>query len=62
MMEMIGESDIEGDGDAAGEAGEIWVASVSISTFIPWLQCPIVPQMKYLLPCDLRVMVVAPSL
>lgn len=51
------------EGDAAGdEAEEIALASVSISTFIPWLQCPIVPQMKYLFPGDVRGMVVAPSL
>lgn len=61
MIEIMGESAIGGDA-TGGETGEIWVASVSISTFIPWLQCPIVPQMKYLFPCDVRGMFVAPSL
>jgi hypothetical protein len=48
----------EGD-DAGGAADD---ARVSISTFIPWLQCPIVPQMKYLLPGEESGMVVAPPL
>ena len=53
-------------GDSAGEvvesSGDAAVARVFTSTFIPWLQCPIVPQMKYLFPGEVRGMVVAPSL
>lgn len=42
--------------------GDVEAASVSISTFIPWLQCPNVPQMKYLLPGEERGMMVLPPL
>lgn len=59
-----GESDRgEGaDGGIAGEeAGGEEVASVSISTFIPLLQCPGAAQMKYLFPGDDKVMTVLPS-
>ena len=45
------------EGDAGGGDD---VARVSIWTFIPWLQCPAVPQMKYLLPCEESGMVVVP--
>lgn len=45
------------EGDAAAEADP---ARVSISTFIPWLQCPSVPQMKYFLPGEESGMVVVP--
>lgn len=38
------------------------VARVFIWTFIPWLQCPTVPQMKYLLPGEESGMVVVPPL
>ena len=53
---------VESSGDAAGVTEFVALARVSISTFIPWLQCPIVPQMKYLFPSEVRGMVVAPSL
>lgn len=53
---------VESSGDAAGVTEFVALARVSISTFIPWLQCPIVPQMKYLFPGKVRGMVVAPSL
>lgn len=60
MEEIVGES---ARGDAAGESSEeVELERVSISTFIPWVQCPIAPQMKYLFPGELRGMVVAPSL
>lgn len=50
-------------GDVAGDSdGGEDVARVVIPTFIPWLQCPIVPQMKYLLPGEERGMTVLPSL
>ena len=49
---------VSADGGAAGGGAE--VASVSISTFIPWLQCPIVPQMKYLFPREERGTAVLP--
>lgn len=47
---------------AEGDAvfGEVDPARVSISTFIPWLQCPSVPQMKYFLPGEESGMVVVP--
>jgi hypothetical protein len=48
----------EGD-DAGGAAAD---ARVSIWTFIPWLQCPIVPQMKFLVPGEESGMVVVPPL
>lgn len=51
-----------GEGDTSGEVEEVAVARVSISSFIPWLQCPNDPQMKYLFPGEARGMVVAPSL
>lgn len=35
-------------------------ARVCISTFIPWLQCPLVPQMKDLLPGEESRIVVVP--
>lgn len=47
------------EGDAGGGAD---VARVSIWTFIPWLQCPLVPQMKYFLPCEESGMLVVPPL
>ena len=46
-------------GDGVGGAD---VARVFIWTFIPWLQCPVVPQMKYLLPGEESGMVVVPPL
>lgn len=50
-------------GGVAGDgAGGEDVASVFISNFIPWLQCPIIPQMKYLLPGEESLMTVLPSL
>ncbi|CAL5406363.1 unnamed protein product [Camellia sinensis] len=46
-------------GGVAGEVGGgAEVASVSISSFIPWAQCPGVPQMKYLFPGEGRAMTV----
>jgi hypothetical protein len=48
------------EGDGVGGADD--VARVFISTFIPWLQCPTVPQMKYLLPGEESGMVVVPPL
>ena len=49
--------------DSVGaDTGGVVVASVSISTFIPWLQCPNVPHMKYLLPGEERGMMVLPPL
>lgn len=57
---------IEGDSCGAGLRGEavgaVEGARVSTSSFIPWLQCPVVPQMKYLLPGEDRGMVVLPPL
>lgn len=50
--------------EAGGLAGDAVIgadaARVSISTFIPWLQCPIVPQMKYLLPGEESGIAVVP--
>ena len=46
--------------DRGVASGGAEVASVSISTFIPWLQCPIVPQMKYLFPGEERGTAVLP--
>lgn len=45
-------------GDKAGNGAD--AASVTISTFIPKLQCPPAPQMKYRLPGEVREMGVAP--
>lgn len=60
-VEAGGEAGLSGV--AAGDvAGDTDVARVVISTFIPWLQCPGVPQMKYLLPGEERGMTVLPSL
>lgn len=54
---------MEAGGGAKGEAGGgVEVARVSISSFIPPLQCPGVAQVKYLLPGDERVMAVVPPL
>lgn len=50
-----------GGAEGVADGGED-VASVSTSSFIPWLQCPAVPQMKYLLPVEERVMTVLPPL
>lgn len=47
-------------GGEAGGVGGLEAASISISTFIPRLQCPVVPQMKYRFPEETRGMVVAP--
>lgn len=58
--EAVGEYIVEGD--AAGEIAEVALSRVSTSSFIPWLQCPNVPQMKYILPAEVRGMVVVPSL
>ena len=61
MMETSWEP--RGEGDSAGESEvALALARVSISTFIPWLQCPIFPQMKYLFPGEVRGMFVVPSL
>lgn len=49
----------DGVGEEAGDDVED-AASVTTSSFIPWAQCPGVPQMKYLLPGEERVKVVAP--
>lgn len=49
-----------GDTKEAGGLAEADPARVSISTFIPWLQCPSVPQMKYFLPGEESGMVVVP--
>lgn len=63
-----GDEDEEGgvEGEAAGGEGEgegeREVARISIWSFIPWPQCPGVPQMKYLFPGDDRMMEVVPSL
>lgn len=57
---IIGEA--AGEGDSVGEVEEVAPARVSISIFIPWPQCPNVAQMKYLLPGEVRGMVVSPSL
>ncbi|KAF5746040.1 hypothetical protein HS088_TW06G00205 [Tripterygium wilfordii] len=62
--EAVGVTGVAADGGFAGEAGDgvgVAVARVSISTFIPELQWPGVPQMKYLLPGDDRAMTVLPS-
>lgn len=45
----------EGDGDDAA-------TTASISSFIPWLQWPAVPQMKYLFPGEVMEMTVSPPL
>lgn len=42
------------------EGGGAEAARVSISSFIPLRQCPPVPQMKYLLPEEVRGMTVTP--
>jgi len=54
-------ADTGGEG-ASAVAGGVVAASVSISTFIPWLQCPNVPHMKYLLPGEERGVMVLPPL
>lgn len=41
------------DGEADGGEDD---ARVSSSIFIPWLQCPAIPQMKHLFPGDERCM------
>lgn len=51
-----------GEGDSVGEVEEVALARVSISIFMPWTQCPSDPHIKYLLPGEVRGMVVAPSL
>ncbi|CAL5336565.1 unnamed protein product [Camellia sinensis] len=53
---------IDGVGGVAIDGGLAWEASVSTSTFIPWLQCPIDPQMKYLFPGEVRGTTVLPPL
>lgn len=55
-------SPVTGGEGASAVAGGVVAASVSISTFIPWLQCPNVPHMKYLLPGEERGMMVLPPL
>lgn len=49
-------------GEAAGAVGGVAVvaATTSISTFIPWLQCPGIPQMKYLFPGEESATTVLP--
>lgn len=49
-------------GEAVGGGAEVVARLVSTSSFIPWLQCPIVPQMKYLFPGEERGIVVLPPL
>jgi len=51
---------VGGVADGGEDDGGEEAARVSISTFIPWLQCPLVPQMKYLLPAEARGMTVLP--
>lgn len=60
--ETGGVSGEDGSGEFVGEAGGGAVARMSISSFIPWVQCPGVPQMKYLLPGEERAMTVEPPL
>lgn len=49
-------------GEAVGGGAELVARLVSTSSFIPWLQCPFVPQMKYLFPAEERGIVVLPPL
>lgn len=49
-------------GEAVGGGAEVVAGLVPTSSFIPWLQCPIVPQMKYLFPAEERGIVVLPPL
>ena len=64
--DFAGEGEVFGAGDDGGVegdvAGDVAVAKVSISICIPWLQCPSVPQMKYLFPGEERGMTVLPLL
>lgn len=57
---VAGELDFGAGEEEDGGVGD--VAKVSISTCIPWLQCPNVPQMKYRFPGAVRGMIVLPSL
>lgn len=56
----IGDEEVRGVSAAGvgifggGTGGAAEAARVTISTFIPRLQCPILPQMKYRLPGEMR--------
>lgn len=58
----VGVEGLFGAKEGEGAGGEEVLARVSISTFIPWTQCPGVPQMKYLFPEASRGITVLPSL